>query len=197
MTADSAIEPAQSFGDPFPVSATTRGPRVRVLTALDPATRGTLEEPRSFTSAMRRVHGGDIVVELESQESVTVDPGTRLILKTTPADVVWFRKVCLRTACLTRVVAYAESLLVPHRLPDRPRRQLVNGDVPIGDLLAEAGIGKQREFVEWGVTGINSVARRRLGDGLILHRTYLISDGPLPLMRVTEHFPGELAVGEP
>jgi chorismate-pyruvate lyase len=85
---------------------------------------------------------------------------------------------------------YAESLLVPGRLPERFRRRLQSGSDPIGRILREEGIPVTREPVVpsgQSFVSVLSGTDTAVGDCL-LARTYRVDTEGVPVMIITEWF---------
>lgn len=98
-------------------------------------------------------------------------------------DTILHRKVLLQGGETGRLYAYADSLLVPDRLPPLVRDELLNTSRPIGRVLKEHRVETFREILR--------VGRMRFGSGgdEMLFRTYRIICGGRPAMLITEQFP--------
>ncbi|MGO9581437.1 MAG: chorismate--pyruvate lyase family protein [Acidimicrobiales bacterium] len=103
------------------------------------------------------------------------------------------RSAVLRGAESGRPYMYAESLLVPSRLPVAVCRQLENSSHPIGRILAEEGIGFSRfplPCVDRPGEGAFPVPDdySPVPDDYLLARTYRIDIEGVPTMLISEWF---------
>jgi chorismate-pyruvate lyase len=101
-----------------------------------------------------------------------------------------FRTAALRGRMSGRSYLYAETVLVPSRLPASCRQRLESSSDPIGRILEEEGVIITRKPL-WG-PGLGSApvspeARFAVGDYL-LARTYRVDAEGTPLMVITEWF---------
>ena len=103
------------------------------------------------------------------------------------------RVVTLSGARSGRLYAYAESLIAESQLPDKLRAGLASDRGGLGHILLASGLETRRQGLWWGseTAEIPQLAGRCAGR--FLTRCYRIFVAGVPLMRVTERFPLELA----
>lgn len=101
------------------------------------------------------------------------------------------RAVILAGARTGSLFAYAESLILPDRLPARVSRRLTEGMEGLGQILVAAGMDTRREGLWYGRERRTPLpaAVAAESDGDFLARTYRITAGGKPLMLITERFP--------
>jgi chorismate-pyruvate lyase len=112
-------------------------------------------------------------------------------LEIEPLAQVLVRKVILRGKWSHQNYIYAESILVPERLPESLRDGLLNTKKPIGQLMLEARTETFREILSCGLE-----AAGELGDYFdiepaanLVSRTYRVIAERKPIMLITEKFP--------
>jgi chorismate-pyruvate lyase len=101
-----------------------------------------------------------------------------------------FRTATLQGRTSGRSYVYAETVLVPSRLPANCRQRLESSSDPIGRILEEEGITITRELLgrpESGSAPVSAKVDIAVGDCL-LARTYRIDAAGTPLMVITEWF---------
>jgi chorismate-pyruvate lyase len=101
-----------------------------------------------------------------------------------------FRKAALQGRTSGRSYLYAETVLVPSRMPSNCRQRLESSSDPIGRILEEEGIPITREPLgrpEPGYGPASSEVGIAVGNCL-LARTYRIDAEGEPLMVITEWF---------
>jgi chorismate-pyruvate lyase len=101
-----------------------------------------------------------------------------------------FRRAALRGRTSGRSYLYAETVLVPSRLPVSCRQRLESSSDPIGRILEEEGVTISREPLggpEPGSALVAPEAGIAVGDYLLV-RTYRVDAEGTPLMVITEWF---------
>lgn len=114
------------------------------------------------------------------RDATPTDPAE---LELDEGDSILHRKVLLQGEHTGRQYAFAESVLVPHRLPPLVRKALLSTSTPIGRVLNEHRVESFREVLRVGRTRTG-----RNGEE-VLFRTYRILSGGRPVMLITEYFP--------
>jgi chorismate-pyruvate lyase len=107
-------------------------------------------------------------------------------------EPVLTREVVLVGARTGTHYVYAESLVVPRRIPPQIADALLAGRIGIGELIQEERLETYREImqVEYGPAGERAADMLELPeDEPMFSRSYLISVGGEPAVLVTEHMP--------
>nr|CCW77407.1 conserved hypothetical protein [uncultured Gammaproteobacteria bacterium] len=88
---------------------------------------------------------------------------------------------------------YAESVFVMDRMSEFMRTQLLESQVPIGQLWQQERMESFREIIERGSERNHSLLEYfpDLETDIFLYRTYLVYKGGEPLGLITEKFPTE------
>jgi chorismate-pyruvate lyase len=150
-------------------------------------------------SALGRA-SGTVTAFLEHLVGEPIDAGERR-QKTTKADCsnslrvaeghpLIFRTAALQGRTSGQSYLYAETVLVPSRLPANVRHRLESSSDPIGRILEEEGITVTRQPLGGPQPGSGPVSPEvgiAVGDCL-LARTYRIDAEGTPLMVITEWF---------
>jgi chorismate-pyruvate lyase len=104
---------------------------------------------------------------------------------------VLFRQVMLRGKYSYTFFAYAASLIVPERLDDAIKSELMKDGEGIGRILLNSRIESRREVLWYGKEHANDVPAvvRRLREGEYITRTYRIVAGGRPIVLINERFP--------
>ncbi|MEM7365171.1 MAG: chorismate pyruvate-lyase family protein [Pseudomonadota bacterium] len=86
---------------------------------------------------------------------------------------------------------FAESLIVPDRLPRRMSDELLASEQPIGTLIVEHRLETFREIcrTEKVTAGDRGVHLGCDADDWLISRTYLVFASGSPMMQITEQFP--------
>ena len=112
-----------------------------------------------------------------------------------PADDALRRRSLLLGASSGRLYAYAESLIVPGRLPAAMRDGLATEPGGLGKIIVDSALETRRECLWFG----EDVPRADLPPDLVpempaafLTRSYRILAAGQPMMQITEHFPRDL-----
>lgn len=112
-------------------------------------------------------------------------------LETPEGTTVMRRNVVLEGARSARNLLYAESLIVPDRIPPRVNEGLLSTDIPIGRLLAQNRVETFREVLRYGEENAGP-AGCHFGvepTHTLFFRTYRVVSAGLPMMVITEKFP--------
>jgi len=163
-----------------PLNLRALAPAQRALLVIDGTVTKFLE---AFT--MERVQ----VVQLGQQGRSLDEPHPWL--EAEADEEVVDRDVMLRGAWSGTEYAYATSVIVPDRLPEEPRRLLLEGEVGLGRILLASALENRREVLWCGrSSGVDlppALAGRAEQEFIV--RSYRIIAGGAPLMMITERFP--------
>ncbi len=119
------------------------------------------------------------IIRAEPSNSLRVAEGVPLI----------FRTAALEGRTSGRVYLYAETVLVPGRLPNNFRRRLESSSDPIGRILAQEGISVTRQPLRGSEPRFAPVPLEGVAVGdYLLARTYRLDAEGTPLMVITEWF---------
>jgi chorismate-pyruvate lyase len=91
-----------------------------------------------------------------------------------------------------RAYLYAESWLVPSRMPADMQAAMQDTDTPIGNLWKAARLETFREIVDYRRETNAEAARLLESRPEMLVRSYLVNTGGRPMSLVVERFPAEL-----
>jgi len=108
-----------------------------------------------------------------------------------PGTQVMMRKVMLRGKYSHKNYIYAESILVPDRLPDVIREALMETQKPIGQLIMQNRMESFREILNCRLEEAGELAEYfdiQPEDNLV-SRTYRVFANRQPMMLITEKFP--------
>lgn len=147
----------------------------------------------SFTDLLRRQHHDDIAPDVVQSVDHPANDAVAHYLDVPTGFQVHVRKAVLRTVASRRAVTYAESAIVLHRLDEAERGLVLDGGIPLGDVLDVDGLG--RELLEWHVgVGAPAPAGRLLSRGLrpgwaSVNRTTRVLRWGAPLCLVSEWWP--------
>jgi chorismate-pyruvate lyase len=155
--------------------------------------------PSALESALSRA-SGTVTAFLEHLVGEPIDAGERRqqtakaespnSLRVAEGHPLIFRTAALQGRTSGRSYLYAETILVPSRLPANCRQRLESSSDPIGRILEEEGITITREPLgrpEPGSAPASAKVDIAVGDYL-LARTYRIDAEGTPLMVITEWF---------
>ncbi len=101
------------------------------------------------------------------------------------------RKILLRGKISQKNYIYAESIIVPNRLVERFRKELLTTKTPIGKLWYEQKIETFKEIITTGKYCANQLASyfQINPQDKIIFRTYCVISNQKYTMMITEHFP--------
>lgn len=129
------------------------------------------------------------VVKLSEQLiSVSQDIEPMELIKGT--DVI-VRKIFLRGRISRRNFIYAESIVVPERLEENFRKELLETKTPIGKIWLEQRVETFKEIIDSGKEPASELASdfKINPQENILFRTYCVFTNQKPTMMITEKFP--------
>lgn len=108
-----------------------------------------------------------------------------------PGTAVLLRAVMLTGRHSGSFFAFAESRILPSRLPAAMRRALEEGAGGLGQILLASGTDTRREGLWFGRERPDHLpdAVSAVSDGEFLTRTYRVSSSGQPWMLITERFP--------
>jgi chorismate-pyruvate lyase len=108
-----------------------------------------------------------------------------------PKDTILFRKILLQGRISGANMLYAESVIVPDRLDEPIRDELLRCQVPIGHLIIKNRLETFRQILTWGkeTAGPLSIYFDVPSFEQVVFRTYQIYAGGQPIMMITEKFP--------
>ncbi len=108
-----------------------------------------------------------------------------------PGTDTMVRKVMLRGKFSNKNYIYAESILVPDRLPDNIREGLLNTQKPIGQLIMANRMESFREILTCRLEPAEEVGEYFdvPPDSMLISRTYRVFANRQPMMLITEKFP--------
>jgi chorismate-pyruvate lyase len=142
----------------------------------------------TVTAFLERLVGEPIDARQRSHAMTRADAPSAL--QVAEGHPLLLRAAVLQGRTSGRSFLYAESVLVPSRLPGRFRRRLESGSDPIGRILGEEGITVTREPLaasDRGSVSVSSQTGLAIGDYLLV-RTYRVDSEGNPLMVITEWF---------
>lgn len=117
-------------------------------------------------------------------------------LEVKAGDDVLLRNVRLVGNKTDSVYAFASSVVNLDRLPENFRKQLINGDLGIGELIRDSGLETYREILEIGACQENRYSNVNHADTPeaidMIFRTYRIILNQHPAILITETFPLDL-----
>ncbi len=142
----------------------------------------------TVTAFLEHLVGEPIDAHQRRHEMTRAD--TSSALRVAEGHPLLLRAAVLRGRTSGRPYLYAESVLVPSRLPGGFRRRLESSSDPIGRILGEEGITVTREPLagsDRGSVPVSSQTGSAIGDYL-LARTYRVDSAGDPVMVITEWF---------
>ena len=134
------------------------------------------------------------LLEIYTGEKIRVQKLEHALVKGAPSSLgvsatepVLSRRILLRGA--TRPYMYAQSWLVPSRMPRGMQETILQTDTPIGQLWKASRLETFREIIDFRREQDSEVAALFGIDDSLLSRTYLISAGGAPMGLIVEKFP--------
>lgn len=136
-------------------------------------------------------YAGETVRVVKLEQDVGPAPADLLDLDVAAGDEVLQRRILLQGSSSGTTFLYAESIIVPSRLPEVIRQGLIETDEPIGRLLGDNRLETFREITELKQEPAGGLAPRfGIDRSAMLHtRNYVITSGGRPVMRISEKFP--------
>ena len=116
-------------------------------------------------------------------------------LKLPAGETVISRQVVLQTHSQEepspRIHTYADSLIVPQRLPQSLLNELESDKQGLGELLRHSGLETRRELLWCGIETLSDLppAVEQLEGETFISRTYRVFANHVPLMLINEKFP--------
>ncbi len=157
---------------------------MRPRSRLEQALQGT---GTSVTAFLEQLVGEP--VDAYELRQVMTQAGAPNALEVGEGHPVLQRSAVLRGRSSDQPYVYAESLLVPDRLPADFFRQLENSTDPIGRILAKEGIAFTRSALPWSVPSRSPVVDDRpVPEEHLLARTYRVDVDGMPAMVIWEWF---------
>lgn len=130
----------------------------------------------------------EIIRLAQSTQPMSMD---NIWLDTSKGTDVIVRQVILRGEYSGTLYAYAVSLIVPNRLPDKIKRGLEIDGEGLGRILLGGRMETRRDVLWYGREKLKKLpeAIQHLTDGEFISRTYRIFAGGQPIMLINERFP--------
>jgi chorismate-pyruvate lyase len=156
------------------------------------ATRSGLEAALSrasgtVTAFLEQLVGEPIDARERRHKLLRAEPSNSL--RVAEGDPLIFRTAALEGRTSGRAYLYAETVLVPSRLPVNVRRRLESSSDPIGRILGEEGITVTRRPLGRSESGSAPVSLEGVAVGdYLLARTYRLDAEGTPLMTIAEWF---------
>lgn len=101
------------------------------------------------------------------------------------------RKILLQGKISKKNLIYAESIIVPERIDERFKEQLINSEKPIGKLWLEYRVETFKEIIDLSqevAGGLSKYFQIEQEDNLF-SRSYRVFSQNQPVMMITEKFP--------
>jgi chorismate-pyruvate lyase len=130
----------------------------------------------------------EIIRLAQSTQPMSID---NIWLDTSKGTDVIVRQVILRGEYSRTLYAYAVSLIVPNRVPDKIKRGLEVDGEGLGRILLGGQMETRRDVLWYGREKLKKLpeAIQHLTDGEFISRTYRIFAGGQPIMLINERFP--------
>jgi chorismate-pyruvate lyase len=161
------------------------------MARLDPFLRGLLFTDGTVTRALAVQTLGPVAVEPLSQEEVAVPDGLAAYLDVEPGEPSVRRRVAIGSGSSTFL--WAESHLLPSRLPDGFFGELASAADGIGQSVQRAGMESCRELLWFGVAAVPEWAPR--AEGIAIRRLYRLVSDREPAILISESFHVECRSG--
>jgi chorismate-pyruvate lyase len=129
------------------------------------------------------------VIKLHESEEASEDAIPYLDLP--PRHPVIHRKICLQGQNTGTNWLYAESIIVPERLPPLFRMELLDTETPIGNLWSKHRVETFKELLPpfEEPAGQLAIHFNVSPEHMLLGRTYRVFSHQQPIMMLTEKFP--------
>jgi benzoate-CoA ligase family protein len=165
------------------------------ITQLDPFLRGLLFTDGTVSRALEAHTLARVAVETVEQSPGPAPDRIACHLHVEPADECIRRRIVMKTGTTTEVAVWAESYLVPHRLPAEFLTQLDGNSQGIGGSLQQLKLESRRELLWFGLGKPPTWADAETPTTTTLTRVYrMVTDG-LPALLICEAFAVELRAG--
>ncbi len=130
----------------------------------------------------------EIIRLAQSTQPMSID---NIWLDTSKGTDVIVRQVILRGEYSGTLYAYAVSLIVPNRVPDKIKGGLEIDGEGLGRILLGGQMETRRDVLWYGREKLKELPEtiQHLTDGEFISRTYRIFAGGQPIMLINERFP--------
>lgn len=160
------------------------------LAKLSPLQRIILISNGTLTKLLENLLSEQLTV-IKSYESLEISAEAIPYLELPAQQSVISRKICLQGQTSGINWLYAESIIIPERLPSLFRQELLESQIPIGKLWTKHRVETFKELLppfeetaEHLAVHFNVAPEHRL-----LGRTYRVFSQQQPIMMLTEKFP--------
>jgi chorismate-pyruvate lyase len=157
------------------------------LRRLNSFLRGLLLLDGTVSRALEAETLHEVEVEPVDQEDCEPEPAVASALRLGPGDHCIRRRVLMRIASPTPSV-WAESYVVPRRLPEAFLKALTGNSQGIGGSLQQLRLESARELLWFGLASVPTWSEQPGTPAATLRRAYLIITGGQPALRITEDF---------
>ena len=164
------------------------------LARLSPFQRGLLVTDGTVTRFIEAYTFAPVEVVLVQQKRQTLSSDHNWLQLPAGADII-SRQITLQThqkqEASPIIHTYADSLIVPKRLPKSVLDGLESDKQGLGGLLRCSGLETRRELLWCGIETLTDlpIAIAHLEGEMFLSRTYLVYADQEPLMLINEKFP--------
>ncbi len=159
------------------------------LTELDPELRTLLFTDGTVTRALEARALSCFSVKVIAERESPVPAALRRHMDLRAGASASLRRVQLHTVDAVAPLVYAESLIVPSRLPQAFLSRLASSRQGIGEALSAGRLESRRELLWFGLGTIPSWAERDLGEAkLALVRCYRVLVADLTAILISERF---------
>tara|TARA_E500000331_G_scaffold39180_1_gene32562 strand:- start:12633 stop:13190 length:558 start_codon:yes stop_codon:yes gene_type:complete len=164
--------------------------------ALEPFQRVLLTTDGTVTDILSAYLGEAIKVRKLGQSTEVSERGVTL-LNLLAGSGLMRRQIVLCGETSGQAYLFAESLIVPERLPSEICEGLTFSQRPVGMLMIDSRLETFREIVrtEKIIAGKRSNYLDCSTDNWLISRTYLVFASGEPVMQITEQFPETAFVG--
>ncbi len=177
------------------VSRHFRAQHRRPVTLLDVNVGDLLPHQRAFlvcdgtiTSLIEAFTLEPLTVDLQEEALVPASAEYAYLLAVSPATAVVRRRVLIRGSESCQVYAYAESMLLPDRLPVGFLRTVYEDPRGLGSALCRAMVSSRRELLWFGRITSLGWPDYPLPSLPLTSRTYQLVVDENPAMLISEHF---------
>jgi chorismate-pyruvate lyase len=160
------------------------------LSHLSPLQRIILISNGTLTKLLENLIGEQLTV-LKLQENIESTQNEIPYLELLANQQIIQRKICLQGQNSKKNWLYAESIIVPDRLSELFRQDLLESQIPIGKLWAKHRIEMFKELSQPFEESAGQLATHFgiAAEDILLGRTYRIFSNQQPIMMLTEKFP--------
>ena len=165
------------------------------ITQLDPFLRGLLFTDGTVSRALEAHTLARVSVQTVGQDPSFATGRVARHLGVQPTEECIRRRIVMKIGTTTEVSVWAESYLVPHRLPPEFLAQLDGNSQGIGGSLQQLKLESRRELLWFGLGQTPTWAPASAPDTTTLTRVYrMVTDGQ-PALLICEAFAVELRSG--